>query len=84
MKKLIKEICVRENLKKETHIAQVREVMKTVCAIIIAGTRTDRGFYDSEFMAYLDKMITKSERIVKKNPSITYDELVVKLLGRNK
>lgn len=84
MNKTIKQVAFLEGKKSETSISNIREVIKDMTAAIVAGAFLDRPEYATEYQIYRDKMISKAQKIVNKNPSITYEQLVMKLLGRKR
>lgn len=82
MKKFIKELARLEGKKSQVSIANLRETTKVI-AVIIVAIDSDTPLA-KEFRDYLSKFDNKAEKLKLKNPDITYEELVLKLLGRKK
>lgn len=82
MKKLTKTISALEGLKSESSIGNVREIVSLVSAIFAASKALGLDDLIDEFNTSTSKKYQKAVKIVAKNPQISFDELVKKIIVR--
>ena len=82
MKKTLKTVAYYEGKKSQVTVGNLRETFRVHHAIYAAAFVLGDDSYEKEVNLDIGKMHTKAQKMLDKNPALTFDEIVKKLLGK--